>query len=87
MESKSPSPNKDGVGVVDMEVSTRVPSNSSDVWMALNSISDSESESCGKVLLCVSEGFGFWSARLTTKVWVDSYIYTRIPPQHQGNCC
>ena len=53
----------------------------------INSISESESESCGKVLLCVSEGFGFWSARLTTKAWVDIYIYTLIPPQHQGNCC
>ena len=88
-------PNKDGVGVVDVEVSTRVPSNSSDVvvsgevWVDLNSISDSESESesCGKVLLCVSVGLGFWSARLTTKASVDSYIYTLIPPQHQGNCC
>ena len=44
MESKSPSPDKDGVGVVDMEVSTRVPSNSSDVvvsgevWVDLSSI-------------------------------------------------
>ena len=90
MESKSPSPNKDGVRVVDKGVSTRVPSDSSDVlvsgevWVDLNSISDSESESksCGKVLLCVSEGFGFWSARLTTKAWVDNYIYTLIPPQH-----
>ena len=51
MESESPSPNKDRVGVVDVEVSTRVPSNSSDVivsgevWVDLNSISDSESES------------------------------------------
>ena len=87
MESKSPSPDKDGVGVVDEEVSTRVPSNSSDVavsgevWVDLSSISDSESESCGKVLLCVSEGFGFWSTRLTTKAWVGSYIYTLLPPQ------
>ena len=78
------------MGVVDVEVSTRVPSDSSEVvvsgevWVDLNSISDSESESesCGKVLLCVSEGFGFWSTRLTTKAWVDSYIYTLIPPQH-----
>ena len=63
-ESKSPSPNKDGVGVVDEEVSTRVPSESSDivvsgeVWVDLNSISESES----RVLWesdCVSEGFGF----------------------------
>ena len=75
MESKSPSPDKDGVGVVDMEVSTRVPSDSSDVvvsgevWVDLNSISDSESESesCGKVLLCVSDCLGLWSTRLTTK--------------------
>ena len=74
---------------------TRVPSHSSDevvsgeVWVDLNSISDSESESesCGKVLLCVSEGFGFWSARLTTKAWVGSYIYTPIPPQQQRSCC
>ena len=46
--------------------------------MDLNSISDSESESesCGKVLLCVSEGFGFWSARLTTKPgWIITFIY------------
>ena len=49
-----------------MEVSTRVPSNLSDVvvsgevWVDLNSISDSESESesCGKVLLCVSDCLG-----------------------------
>ena len=85
MESKSPSPDKDGVGVVDEEVSTQIPSDSSDVvvsgevWVNLNSIS--ESESCGKVLLCVSEGFGFWAARLTTKAWVDNYIYTLLP-QH-----
>ena len=76
------------MGVVDEEVSTKVPSDSSDVvvfgevWVDLNSISDSESESCGKVLLCVSEGFGFWSARLTTKAWVDNYIYTLVSPQH-----
>ena len=83
------------MGVVDEEVSPKVPSDSSDVvvsgevWGDLTSISDSESESesCGKVLLCVSEGFGFWSARLTTQSWVDSYIYTLTPPQHQGNCC
>ena len=31
MESKSPSPGKDWVGVVDEEESTRVPSDSSDV--------------------------------------------------------
>ena len=73
MESKSPSPDKDWVGAVEVEVSTRVPYDSSDVvvsgdvWVDLNSISDSESESCGNVLLCVSEGFGFWSTRLTTK--------------------
>ena len=62
MESKSPSLDKNRVGVVDMEVSTRVPSGSLDVvvsgevWVDLNSISDSESESesCWKVLLCVS---------------------------------
>ena len=87
----SPSPDKDGVDVVDEEVSTRVPSDSSDVvvsgevWVDLNSISDSESESCGKVLL--SEGFRFWSARLTTKVWVSYYIYTLILPQSQRSCC
>ena len=83
------------MGVVDEEVSTRVPSNSSDlvvsgeVWVDLNSISDSgsESESCGKVLLCVSEGFGFWSARLTTKDWVGYYIYTLILLQSQRSCC
>ena len=95
MESKSPSPDKDRVGVVDMEVSTRVPSDSSDVvvfgevWVDLSSISDSESESesCGKVLLCVSEGFGFWSTRLTTKACVGSYIYTLTPSQQQRSCC
>ena len=84
------------MGVVDEEVSTRVPSNSSDVvvsgevWADLNSISDSESEleSCGNVILCVSEGFGFWSTRLTTKVWVGSYIYiTLIPQQLQRSSC
>ena len=48
METKSPSPDKDGVGVADVEVSTRVPSDSSDVvvsgkvWADLNSISESE---------------------------------------------
>ena len=31
MESKSPCPDKDGMGVVEVEVSTRVPSDSSDV--------------------------------------------------------
>ena len=80
MEPKSPSPDKEGVGVVNEEVSTTVPSDSSyvvvsgKIWVDLNSISDSESESesCGKVLLCVSEGFGFWSAGLTTKAWVGS---------------
>ena len=95
MESKSPSPDKDGVGVVDVEVSTRVPSDSSDVlvsgevWVDLNSISysESESESCGKVLLCISDCLGLWSARLTTKAWVGSYIYTLTPSQHQRNCC
>ena len=82
------------MGVVDEEVSTRVPSNSSDVvvsgevWVDLSSISDSESEleSCGKVLLCVSEGFGFWSTRLSTKAGAGSYIYTLIP-QSQRSCC
>ena len=61
LESKSPSPDKDGVGVVDEDVSARVPSDSSDVVVSdevlvgHNSISDSESESesCGHVLLCV----------------------------------
>ena len=55
------------MGVVEEKVSTKVTSDSSDVvisgevWVYLNSISDSESESesCGKLLLCVSEGFGF----------------------------
>ena len=54
------------MGVVDEEVSTRVPSDvvvSGEVWVDLNSIS--ESESCGKVLLNVSEGLGFWSTGLT----------------------
>ena len=61
---------------------TTVPSESSDdvvsgeVWVDLNSTSDSESvsESCGKVLLCVSVCFGFWSASLTTKAWENSHI-------------
>ena len=65
-----------------MEESTIVPSESSDVvvsgevWVDLNSISDSESESesCGKVLLCVSVCLGFWSASLTTKAWVVLHI-------------
>ena len=95
MESKSPSPNKGGLGVVDVAVSTQVPSDSSDVvvsggvWVDLNSISDSESEfeSCGKVLLCVSDCLGLWSARLTTKAWEGNYIYTLTPSQHQRNCC
>ena len=95
MESKSPSSDKDGVGVVDVEVSTKVPSDSSDVvvsgevWVDLSSISDSKSESevCGKVLLCVSDCFGLWSTRLTTEAWVGYYIYTLTPSQHQGNCC
>ena len=79
MKSKSPSPNKDGVGDVDVEVSTGVPSDSSDVVVSggvladLNSISESESESCGKVLLCVSERFGFLVCQ-TTKAWVGCYI-------------
>ena len=65
-----------------MEVSKRVPSESSDVvvsgevWVDLNSVSDSESESesFGKVLLCVSVCFGFWSASLTIRVWVVFHI-------------
>ena len=95
MESKSPSPDKDGVGIVDVEVSTRVPSDSSDVvvsgevWVDLNSILDleSESESGGKVLLCVSDCLGLWSTRLTTKAWEGSYVYTLTPSQHPRNCC
>ena len=82
MESKSPSPGKDWVGVVDEGESTRVPSDSSDVvssdekWKDVNSISvsESESESCGKVLLCVSGCFGFWSASLTNEAWVVFHI-------------
>ena len=80
MGSKSPSPDKGWVGDEGVEVSTRVPSDSSDVvssgedWEDLNSISDSESESCGKVLLCVSDCLGFWSASLTNKVWVVFHI-------------
>ena len=77
MGSKSPSPDKGWVGDEGVEVSTRVSSDSSDVvssgeeWEDLNSISDteSESESCGKVLLCVSGCLGFWSASLTNKAW------------------
>ena len=65
-----------------MEVSTRVPSDSSDVVSSgedledFSSISDSESESesCGKVLLCVSVCLGFWSASLTNKSWVVFHI-------------
>ena len=82
MECKSPSPDKDWVGVGDVEVSTRVPSESSDVvvsgdvWVDLNSISDSESESksCGKVLLCVSGCLGLWPASLTNRAWVIFHI-------------
>ena len=80
MESKSPSPDKGWVGDEDLEVSTRVPSDSSDVvssgdeWVDLNSVSDSESESCGKVLLCVSDCLGFWSASLTNRAWVIFHI-------------
>ena len=78
----SPSPDKDWVGVGDVEESTKVPSESSDVvisgevWVHLNSISDSESESqsCGKVLLCVSVCLSFWSAGLTIKAWVVLHI-------------
>ena len=95
VEPKSPSPDKDWVGVEDVEVSTRVPSDSSDVvvsadvWVDLNSISDSESESesCGKVLLCVSGCLGLWSARLTNRAWVIFHIETYTPSQHLGNCC
>ena len=79
---KSPSPDKDWVGVGEVGDPTTVPSESSDVvvsgevWVDLNSISDSESESesCGKVLLCVSVCFGFLSASLTTKAWEDFHI-------------
>ena len=82
MGSKSPSPDKGWVGDEGVEVSTRVPSDSSDVvssgedWEDLNSISDSESESesCGKVLLCVSDCLGFWSASLTNEAWVVFHI-------------
>ena len=82
MESKSPPPDKDWVGVEGVEVSTRVPSDSPDVvssgdeWVDLNSISDSESESesCAKVLLCVSDCLGFWSASLTNRAWVILHI-------------
>ena len=77
-QSKSPSPDKGWMGDEGVEISTRVPSDSSDVvssgeeWEDLNSISDSESESesCGKVLLCVSDCLGFWSASLTNRAWV-----------------
>ena len=82
MGSKSPSPDKGWVGDEGVEVSTRVLSDSSDVvssgedWEDLNPISDSESESesCGKVLLCVSVCLGFWSVSLTNKAWVVFYI-------------
>ena len=65
-----------------MEESTRVLSDSSDVvssgedWEDLSFISDSESESefCGKVLLCVSVCLGFLSASLTNKAWVVFHI-------------
>ena len=65
-----------------MEESTTVPSESSDgvvsgeVWVDPNSISDSESESesCGKVLLCVSVCFGFLSASLNIKAWEIFHI-------------
>ena len=94
-DAMSPSPEKDWVGVVEVEVSTRVPSDSSDVvvpgdvWVDLNSISDSESESesCGKVLLCVSDCLGLWSARLTNRAWVIFHTKTYTPSQHQWNCC
>ena len=79
---KSPSPDKGWVGDEGVEVSTRVPSDSSDVVSSgeeledLNSISDSESESesCGKVLLCVSDYLGFWSASLINRAWVRFHI-------------
>ena len=79
---KSPPPDKDWVGVEDVDVSIRVQSDSldvvvsGDVWVDLNSISDSESESesCGKVLLCVSDCLGLWSARLTNRAWVIFHI-------------
>ena len=95
MESKSLSPDKDWVGVEDVEVSTRVPSDSSDVvvsgdvWADLSSISDSESESesCGKVLLCVSDCLGLWSARLTNRAWVVFHTKTYTPSKHFRNCC
>ena len=95
MESKSPSPGKDWVGVVDEEESTRIPSDSSDVEVSgdvqadLNSTSDSESESgsCGKVLLCVSDCLGLWSTRLTNRAWAVFHINTYTSSQHQRNCC
>ena len=95
MESKSPSPDKDWVGVVDEEESTRVPSDSSDVEVSgdvradLNSISDSESESgsCGKVLLCISDCLGLWSTRLTNRAGAVFYIKTYTPSQHHRNFC
>ena len=82
MGSKSPSPDKAWVGDEEVEESTRVPSDSSDVvssgedWEGLSSISDSESESesCGKLLLCISVCLGFWSASLTNKAWVVFHI-------------
>ena len=78
MGSKSPSPDKEWVVDEGVEISTRVPSDSSELdssgeeWEDPNSISDSEleSESCGKVLLCVSGCLGFWSASLTNRAWV-----------------
>ena len=93
-ESKSPPPDKNWMGVEGVEVSTRVPSDSSDVvssgdeWVDLTSISDSESESesCGKVLLCVSDCLGFWSASLTNRAWVMFHIKT-YTPSHLRNCC
>ena len=63
MEYKSPSPDKDGVGVVDVEVSTRVPSDSSDVvvsgevWVDLNSISESVRVLWESAAVCFR---GFW---------------------------
>ena len=87
MGSKSTSPDKGWVGDEGVEVSTMVPSDSLGVvssgeeWEDLNSISDSESgsESCGKVLLCVSDCLGFWSTSLTNIAWVRFYIKHHVP--------
>ena len=74
MGSKSPSPDKGWVGDEGVEVSTRVPSDSSDVVSSGEDWEESESESCGKVLLSVSDCLGFWSASLTNKAWVVFHI-------------